>query len=88
MNVAQRSGLVHAGCMKLSELRARLNQLSLEMSELIKKYHLSAESSLNVIENARETIHEPKDYLKFLELSLEGRILADEGERLMKMEQN
>lgn len=70
--------------MTLDDVKDRLRQVSDEMTGLIRKYGLSAQSSLQVIEEARTKIADPQDYVRFLELSLEGRILADEGERLMK----
>lgn len=74
--------------MTLQDIRTRLEQVSKEMTALIREYHLVAESPLSVIDNAKAAITKPADYLRFLELSLEGRILADEGERLMKAERN
>ncbi len=68
--------------MTLEDIRRRLEQLSEEMTALIVKHGLSAESPLEVIADARRRIEDPLDYVRFLELSLEGRILADEGERL------
>lgn len=72
--------------MTLQDVRSRLEALSQEVTVLIRRYGLDAASPLLVIENAREKITEPSDYVTFLELSLEGRILADEGARLMKIE--
>ena len=77
----------YAFAMNLEDIRTRLGELSSEMSAIISEYDLSAESPLDVMENARTSIHVQSDYIKFLELSLEGRILADEGERLMKAQQ-
>jgi len=71
--------------MTLEDVRRRLEILSKEMTELIRRYELDASSPLRVIENAKAKISLDADYVKFLELSLEGRILADEGERLMKV---
>lgn len=71
--------------MTLEDVRRRLDALSFEMTVLIQKYHLTTESPLGVIQTARNSISDQNDYIKFLELSLEGRILADEGERLMKL---
>jgi hypothetical protein len=58
------------------------------MTELIRRYKLKADSPLDVIVRARSGISDPDDYVRFLELSLEGRILADEGERLRHLETN
>lgn len=72
--------------MTLEDVRARLEVISEEMKEVIRRYGLSATSPLGVMENAKSQITSQDDYVRFLELSLEGRILADEGERLMKAE--
>lgn len=71
--------------MTLEDIRRRLDAVSEEMTLLIRKYNLTTSSALKVISTARTSINDPSDYVKFLELSLEGRILADEGERLMKI---
>ena len=68
----------------LEDVKMRLERIAQEMTELIHRYSLSADSALQVIGAARAAIHDRKDYVRFLELSLEGRILADEGERLMR----
>ncbi len=73
--------------MTLEDVRRRLDAVSEEMTLLIRRYNLSTSSALTVISAARNAIQDPADYIKFLELSLEGRILADEGERLMKIGQ-
>lgn len=70
--------------MTLDEIRARLEVLSEEMTALIHKYRLSAENPLHVIADARARIDHLPDYVRFLELSLEGRILGDEGQRLLE----
>jgi len=74
--------------MNLSELRRRLIAVTEEMTALIRVYELHAFDPLDVIEHAKKRIKLPNDYVRFLELSLQGRILADEGERLMKIEQS
>ncbi len=61
----------------ITNIRNELNKISLEMMELIKKYNLSATSQLDVIEMARTQITEKDDYVRFLELSLEGRIYGE-----------
>ena len=74
--------------MTLEDIEQRLKDLSEEMTALIRQYEMDAESPLHVIENARERITKQEDYVRFLELSLEGRILADEGQRLIRARQN
>jgi hypothetical protein len=73
--------------MTLEDVRRRLDAVSGEITALIRKYKLTSNSSLTVISAAKNTISDRDDYIKFLELSLEGRILADEGERLTKVGQ-
>ena len=52
------------------------------MMGLIQKYDLDANTPLDVIPMAREKITDAQDYLRFLELSLEGRIYGDYGAML------
>ncbi|WP_417624098.1 hypothetical protein [Paremcibacter congregatus] len=63
--------------MTLTTIRQDLEKLSGEMLTLIQKYNLDATSSLDIISTARQKITDPKDYVRFLELSLEGRILGE-----------
>ncbi|MCH2110183.1 MAG: hypothetical protein MK135_12715 [Polyangiaceae bacterium] len=70
--------------MTLDDIQRRLATLSAQMTSLIRRYDLQADSSLVVLGEARRKIKDKNDYILFLELSLEGRVLADEGERLMK----
>jgi hypothetical protein len=72
--------------MTLDDVRNRLSQLSEEMTLLIRRYGLKADSPLEVIAQAKSQISDQEDYLRFLELSLEGRILADEGDRLKNIQ--
>lgn len=74
--------------MTLDDIRDRLDQISKEMTALIRKHNLSAASPLQVISHAKSRITDPVDYTRFLELSLEGRILVEEGDRLMKAQGN
>ncbi|WP_417317810.1 hypothetical protein [Emcibacter sp.] len=68
----------------LTNIRAELDRISKEMIELIQKYSLDASSSLEIIMVARERISEQQDYIRFLELSLEGRIYGEAAEMLEK----
>tara|TARA_R110002096_G_scaffold214083_8_gene401801 strand:- start:13640 stop:13894 length:255 start_codon:yes stop_codon:yes gene_type:complete len=63
--------------MTLTTIRQDLEKLSGEMLTLIQKYNLDATNSLDIISTARQKITDPKDYVRFLELSLEGRILGE-----------
>ncbi len=71
----------------LPELQARLEQVSQEMIGLIRTYDLDATSPFEVISVARRKITKPDDYIRFLELSLEGRIYGEAASALMKPEQ-
>ncbi len=61
----------------ITNIRNELNKISVEMLNLIEKYKLTAASQLEVIDMARAQITKPDDYVRFLELSLEGRIYGE-----------
>lgn len=61
----------------ITNIRRELDKISHEMMSLIKKYQLSATSPLDVVEMAKARIDDKNDYIRFLELSLEGRIYGD-----------
>lgn len=61
----------------ISNIRKELDKISNEMLALIQKYNLMANSQLEVVEMAQNNITDQKDYIRFLELSLEGRIYGD-----------
>lgn len=67
---------------QLAGIRQRLEELSTEMLGLIHTYDLDATDPLLVIPVAREKIRAHDDYVRFLELSLEGRILGEVAEHL------
>lgn len=69
---------------ELSELQAHLEQVSQEMIGLIRTYDLDATSPFDVIRVAREKITKSEDYVRFLELSLEGRIYGEAAAALME----
>lgn len=69
--------MLKADQLSISNIRKELEIISQEMLILIKKYQLSATSQLDVIEMARLKITNQKDYIRFLELSLEGRIYGE-----------
>ena len=54
------------------------------MVELIRKYNLDAANALEIIPIARQKITDQLDYIRFLELSLEGRILGEAATALEK----
>ena len=67
---------------KITEIQRKLHAITQEMMGLIQKYDLDANTPLDVIPMAREKITDAQDYLRFLELSLEGRIYGDYGAML------
>lgn len=69
-----------------SNIKKELNRVSGEMITLIRKYNLEATSPLDVITVAKKKISSQADYIRFLELSLEGRILGDAGDAIEKAE--
>ena len=70
----------------INNIRKELEIISQEMLEIIKKYDLTAMSQLDVIDMARENITEKNDYIRFLELSLEGRIYGEAAAAIEKRE--
>ena len=67
-----------------SDTRKKLDQITAEMLELIRKYDLDAASPFDVVKVARTKITDQNDYIRFLELSLEGRIYGEYGDALQK----
>lgn len=61
----------------ITSIRKKLDIISSEMMGLIQKYKLDAANSMEIIPVARRKITGQKDYIRFLELSLEGRILGE-----------
>lgn len=61
----------------ITKIRKELDIISSEMMQLIQKYKLDAANAMEIIPVARQKITSPKDYIRFLELSLEGRILGE-----------
>ncbi|WP_138379928.1 hypothetical protein [Luteithermobacter gelatinilyticus] len=76
--------MLKASELTLTAIRQELDRISAEMLTLIQTYQLEASSSLEIISVAREKITNEKDYIRFLELSLEGRIYGEAAEALEK----
>lgn len=72
----------------LSDLQAHLEQVSQEMIGLIRSYDLDAATPFEVIPVARKKITKQGDYIRFLELSLEGRIYGEAASALMEAQKN
>lgn len=69
--------MLPTGELTLTKIRRKLERISAEMMRLIEKYNLDAANALEIIPVARRKITAPQDYVRFLELSLEGRILGE-----------
>ncbi len=70
--------------LSFSDAQKKLEQITAEMLELIRKYGLDAESPFEVIPVARAKINNQQDYIRFLELSIEGRIYGEYADALKK----
>lgn len=68
----------------ITNIRKELEKINQEMIVLIRKYDLNATSQFDVIEIARKQISHKQDYIRFLELSLEGRIYGEAASALEK----
>ncbi|HEC00904.1 MAG: hypothetical protein L3J50_07765 [Emcibacter sp.] len=68
----------------ITNIRKELEGISAEMMGLIQKYNLDAKNALDIIPVARRKITRTEDYIRFLELSLEGRILGEAATALEK----
>ena len=65
-----------------NQIKKELDSVSSEMVSLITKYTLDVSTPLQVIPTAREKITDDKDYIRFLELSLQGRLLGEAVDHL------
>ena len=68
----------------ITNIKKELDIISSEMMRLIQKYNLDATTSMEIIPVAKRKINNAKDYTRFLELSLEGRILGEAATALEK----
>ncbi|WP_417429280.1 hypothetical protein [Kiloniella sp.] len=66
----------------LPGIQKRLEVLSQELITLIQQYQLDAQNPLDVIPVARQKVSKKEDYIRFLELSLEGRLLGEAAQHL------
>ncbi|MEH6631923.1 MAG: hypothetical protein V7776_13900 [Halopseudomonas aestusnigri] len=66
----------------IPDIQNQLEIISQELITLIQKYELDAQNPLDVIPVARKQISDTKDYVRFLELSLEGRLLGEAAEHI------
>lgn len=69
--------MLTADQLTINNIRSELDRISVEMISLIQKYDMDATSPLQIIDMARLKITDPADYVRFLEISLEGRIYGE-----------
>ena len=66
----------------IPDIQKRLEVLSQELITLIQQYQLDAQDPLDVIPVARQKVSKKEDYIRFLELSLEGRLRGEAAQHL------
>lgn len=73
----------------LTEIKKKLNAVTVEMMGIIQKYQLetAVNSPFDMIEAVKARITDDADYVRFLELSVEGRIYGEAGDALMKADE-
>ena len=72
-----------------ANIQKELQKISAEMLDLIQRYKLNADHPFEIIDVARKNIDLESDYIRFLELSLEGRIYGEAAAALEKaMQEN
>ncbi len=71
-----------------NRIKQDLDKVSDELVYLIDTYDLQVESPLEIIENAKTKITNPDDYIKFLELSLQGRLLGEAADYILHTQKN
>lgn len=76
--------MLSSEALTITNIRKELEKISSEMMQLIQKYNLDATNALDIIPVARRKIANSQDYTRFLELSLEGRILGEAATALEK----
>lgn len=60
-----------------NRIKQDLDKVSAELVDLINKYEMVVDSPLDIIAYAKKSIQDPHDYIRFLELSLQGRLLGE-----------
>ena len=82
-------GLDMSDMPSLTEIQKKLNAITAEMMGLIQKYNLetAVNSPFDMIEAVRGRITDQQDYIRFLELSVEGRVYGEAGDALMKADE-
>jgi len=70
--------------MGFQDIQRELTRISEDVVALIRQYGMTAQSPLDVLADAKKCITNQEDYIRFLELSLEGRILGEIGDAMIK----
>ncbi len=65
-------------------IKRDLDAVSAELAQLISTYQLQVDTPLDIIQTARDTITNGEDYVRFLELSLQGRLLAEAADYILQ----
>jgi len=60
-----------------NRIKIELDKVSNEILAIIGNYKLQVESPLEIITTAQKQITDKDDYVKFIELSLQGRLLVE-----------
>ncbi|MGB1360918.1 MAG: hypothetical protein ACPG8V_02245 [Alphaproteobacteria bacterium] len=69
-----------------NRIKNELEKVSEEMLVIINKYNLQVDNPLEIINTAKELITDKDDYVKFIELSLQGRLLGEAAAHLESSE--
>ena len=71
-----------------NRIKSELDKVSDEMLSIISKYKLEVKSPLDIIKTAKQKITDKDDYVKFIELSLQGRLLGEAIQHLDTTDEN
>ena len=71
-----------------NRIKSELDKVRDEMLNIISKYKLEDKSPLDVIKTAKQKITDKDDYVKFIELSLQGRLLGEAIQHLDATDEN
>ena len=71
-----------------NRIKTELDKVSNDMLVIINKYKLEVKSPLEVIKIAKQKITNKDDYVKFIELSLQGRLLGEVIQHLDATDEN
>ena len=72
-----------------NRIKSELDKVSDEMLSIISKYKLEVKKVLlDIIKTAKQKITDKDDYVKFIELSLQGRLLGEAIQHLDATDEN